>query len=58
MHPLYKFLTSKNLNGLEDNDVKWNFQKYLIDEQGFLVKVIDPSTQPDDPSIISWITTK
>jgi glutathione peroxidase len=51
-------LTSKNLNGLEDNDVKWNFQKYLIDEQGFLVKVIDPSTQPDDPSVISWITTK
>ena len=58
IHPLYKFLTSKNLNGLEDNDVKWNFQKYLIDEQGFLVKVIDPSTQPDDPSIISWITMK
>jgi len=58
MHPLYKFLTSKNLNGLEDNDVKWNFQKYLMDEQGFLVKVIDPSTQPDDPSVISWITTK
>jgi len=55
MHPLYKFLTEKSQNGLEDNSVKWNFQKYLLDENGYLIRVIPPTTLPDDPSIISWI---
>lgn len=55
MHPIYKFLTSKEKNGLEDNDVQWNFQKYLLDEKGQLAKVISPRVQPDDESIISWI---
>ena len=55
MHPIYDFLTEKSLNGLEDNKVEWNFQKYLIDENGHLVKVISPRIQPDDESITSWI---
>jgi len=55
IHPVYQFLTTKAKNGLEDNDVQWNFQKYLIDEQGHLIKVISPRTQPDDASIIEWI---
>lgn len=54
-HELYKFLTEKSLNGLEDNEVKWNFQKYLIDENGFLVRVIHPTTLPEDDSIVKWI---
>ena len=58
MHPVYKFLTSLSENGLEDNEVKWNFQKYLIDENGFLVRVISPTTAPNDPEIISWIKSK
>lgn len=58
MHPVYKFLTTMSENGLEDNDVKWNFQKYLLDENGFLVHVISPTTAPNDPEIISWITSK
>ena len=48
MHPLYKFLTSKNKNGYKDSSVKWNFQKYLINENGHLVKIISPRTKPDD----------
>jgi len=56
MHPVYKFLTSMAENGLEDNQVQWNFQKYLIDENGYVVRVIAPSTAPDDASVISWIT--
>lgn len=55
MHPVYHFLTEKSKNGLEDNEVGWNFQKYLIDENGHLVKVISPRIQPDDESITSWI---
>lgn len=55
MHPLYKWLTDKKLNGFEDSSVKWNFQKYLIDENGKIVKVIAPSTKPDSEEIINWI---
>ena len=55
-HPLYQFLTEKAKNGLQDSQVKWNFQKYLINEQGKLIKVIDPQVLPNDESIINWIT--
>jgi glutathione peroxidase len=58
MHELYVYLTQKKLNGLEDSDVKWNFQKYLVDESGKLAKVIDPRTLPNDPEIINWIVGK
>lgn len=55
-HPLYQFLTEKSKNGLEDNDVEWNFQKYLLDENGELEQVISPRTSPMDSKIIQWIT--
>ena len=55
MHPLYKYLTEEDLNGLKDNSVEWNFQKYLINEEGFLEMVIHPKTLPTDESIIQWI---
>jgi glutathione peroxidase len=55
MHEVYQWLTSKELNGVEDSSVKWNFQKYLISEDGKLVKVFNPKTKPDDPEIIKWI---
>ncbi len=55
MHEIYQFLTQKAKNGLEDSDVKWNFQKYLIDENGFLVKVIPPIKSPKNDEIIKWI---
>ena len=52
---VYKFLTEKSLNGVEESSVKWNFQKYLLNEEGVLVKVISPTTLPNDDSIIEWI---
>ena len=55
MHPLYQFLTQKSKNRFEDSEVSWNFQKYLIDEQGNLVQVITPKTLPTDESIVGWI---
>lgn len=58
MAPLYRFLTTKEMNKVEDSDVKWNFQKYLIDENGKLVKVIAPGTLPNDPEIVRWIEEK
>lgn len=58
MHEVYHFLTEKNKNGLQDSEVAWNFQKYLINEQGELEMVIKPKTLPTDASIVSWIETK
>lgn len=55
MHPLYKWLTSKKENGVMDSEVKWNFQKYLIDENGKLVDVYESKVKPDDEKIVSWI---
>lgn len=55
MHPLYQFLTMKALNGVEDSDVAWNFQKYLIGTDGKLEKVISPKTTPMSEEILSWI---
>ena len=57
MHQVYHFLTEKSKNGLENSVVAWNFQKYLLNEKGELVKVIQPKTLPTDTSIISWIET-
>ena len=55
MCEIYKFLTQKSKNGLQDSEVEWNFQKYLINENGELVKVIKPRTLPTDPEVINWI---
>ncbi len=55
IHPLYQWLTKKELNGVEDSKVKWNFQKYLISPQGKLEKVISPWTKPDSKKVIQWI---
>jgi glutathione peroxidase len=41
-----------------DSKVSWNFQKYLIDEDGNLVDMFSPRTKPDDEGIIGWITGK
>ena len=54
-HPIYSFLTKKKLNGSIDSMVTWNFQKFLIDENGYVVKSISPRRQPDDEEIINWI---
>lgn len=54
-HPVYKFLTSKKLNGVLNSRVKWNFQKFLLNEDGVLEQVISPRTKPNDRTIIEWI---
>lgn len=58
MHLIYQFLTQKNKNGVLDSEVGWNFQKYLINEKGIVVKVIPTKTSPLDIEIIQWIEQK
>jgi len=55
MHAIYQFLTKMDRNGLADSEVAWNFQKYLIDKEGKLIRVVNPKTLPDDVSVIDWI---
>ena len=50
-HPLYKWLTEEELNGLQSSSVKWNFQKYLLDENGRLIDVYYSATKPLSESI-------
>jgi glutathione peroxidase len=55
IHPLYKWLTHKDLNGTSKSSIKWNFQKYLINTEGKIDKVINPWIEPDNKKIIKWI---
>lgn len=50
--PIYTWLTEKAYNGFENSSVKWNFQKYLIDESGMLVAIFSPGVKPDDASLL------
>ncbi len=53
--PIYVWLTNKKYNGLKDSEVKWNFQKYLINEKGELVAVFAPGLKPTAQEIVAAI---
>ena len=55
-HPIYQFLTEKSKNNYKDSRVTWNFQKYLINQEVEVEKIISPRTRPDSEEIVSWIT--
>ncbi len=58
MCEIYKWITDKGKNGVMSSSVKWNFQKYLIDENGYLVDSVGPNKSPDCSKIINWIEGK
>jgi glutathione peroxidase len=53
-HPLYKWLTNKELNGVKNSSVKWNFQKYLIDENGNYIDYFYSLTKPMSSKITKY----
>ncbi|MBL4656143.1 MAG: glutathione peroxidase [Bacteroidetes bacterium] len=55
IHPLYQWLTQKDLNGQIDAKVTWNFQKFLIDEDGTIFKSVEPKVEPLNYVITDWI---
>jgi glutathione peroxidase len=55
MDPIYNWLTKKSENGKFDSPVKWNFQKYLVNEKGELDGVALSAEKPFSERIISWI---
>jgi glutathione peroxidase len=54
-HPLYKYLTEKNENGVVDAAVTCNFQKFLIDKNGHIVTYFKPKTEVTEPTVIKAI---
>jgi len=50
-----EWLTSKELNGWNEQQPTWNFSKYLINEAGALIHYFDPAIEPLGPEIISAI---
>ncbi|MES2628162.1 MAG: glutathione peroxidase, partial [Bacteroidota bacterium] len=49
-HSLFKWLTK------DSGDIKWNFQKFLVNKDGSLEKTIDPQTSPVDQEILDWLS--
>lgn len=54
-HPLYKWLTNKSENGVMDADVRWNFNKFLLDENGKLIEHFGSGVSPLDEKITKWL---
>jgi glutathione peroxidase len=57
IHPVYEWLTQKEMNGVKDAKVKWNFQKFLINEEGLWVGVVPSKDSPYCEKIISWLNS-
>lgn len=54
-HELYNWLTNKELNGYKSSTVKWNFQKYLVDENGHLIDYFYSVTKPMSTRVTNLI---
>jgi glutathione peroxidase len=53
--PVFKYLTSKNANGVLDAEIKWNFNKFLIDEKGHVVAYFPSKVTPDSEEITKYL---
>lgn len=53
--PVYKWLTSKTENGVLDAEIKWNFNKFLLDENGKMIAYFDSKVLPDSEEILKYV---
>jgi glutathione peroxidase len=51
MHPLYEYLTNKEQNGRLDAPINWNFQKFLVDRNGKVIRSFLPAERVNDKKI-------
>jgi len=54
-HPIYQWLTQKSKNGIGDYKISWNFNKFLIDENGKLLEYFPSKVKPMDEAIVSYL---
>jgi glutathione peroxidase len=50
--PIYNWLTHKDSNGVMDADIKWNFNKFLLDENGVLIAYFPSKVKPMSEEIV------
>lgn len=55
VHPVYKWLSNKEENGKDDYEVRWNFHKFLLNEDGELMQAFPSSVDPMDEKILGLI---
>ncbi len=55
MHPLYLWLSTKELNGTNNKSPNWNFCKYLIDENGNILSFFPSTVKPLSDKIIDLL---
>ncbi len=53
--PIYKWLTSKAENGVLDATIAWNFNKFLLDENGKMIAYFPSKVKPDDEEILKYL---
>ena len=53
--PIFKFLTEKQLNGVKDSKILWNFTKFLVDENGKLIDSFVSNVKPTDEAITKYL---
>ncbi len=56
--PVFKYLCSKDENGVLDATISWNFNKFIIDENGNLLQHFDSKVTPDSPELLQYIGQK
>ena len=52
---VFKWLTDKEMNGWNDQAPEWNFSKYLMSENGDLLRYFESSVSPLDEQLITLI---
>ena len=53
--PIYKWLCNKSENGVLDAKISWNFNKFLLDEDGKMIAHFGSSMKPDSEEILKWL---
>ena len=53
--PIYKWLTEKSESGVMYADIKWNFTKFLLDENGHLITKFDSKIIPLSDEIVAYL---
>lgn len=51
--PIYQWLTQKAKNGVVDATITWNFNKFLLDENGKMIAYFPSNVKPDSEDILS-----
>jgi len=58
VYPLYSWLQRQAENGVQDNDVRWNFNKFMVSEEGAWSGYLPSRVKPNDKIVIDWIMNR